>query len=240
MHNITDNITDNIPGLKIEANNDGTLTLEQDWCGNVDRVAIHPVHVRHLAERLGMVREVSASDAEQLRTERGHVSSFRQENDRLKRNMLRLREHALLLQHDFAEHADWKHADLATEMNAINALVGLFDMAVDDFADDYDAHEPCENPRVSKQEPSGSASARPTATTPKTDGFEAPPKPDAFGDGAVVTPGHAKSQQNGPAANGRGAAAVPGARSAGGAPPAPPQDLHPRSTSAAQQLQLEG
>lgn len=128
-------ITDNIPGLKIEANDDGTLTLEQDWCGNVERVAIHPVHVRHLAERLGMVREVSASDAELLRTERGHVASLHQENDRLKRNMLRLREHALSLQRDFAEHADWAHADLVEPMNQINSVVSLFDMACDDFAD---------------------------------------------------------------------------------------------------------
>ncbi|PZP95528.1 MAG: hypothetical protein DI587_22255 [Variovorax paradoxus] len=220
--------TDDIPRLKIEANDDGTLTLEQDWCGNVDRVAVHPVHVRHLAERLGMIREMSASDAELLRTERGQVASLRQENDRLKRNMLRLREHALSLQRDFAEHADWAHADLLEPMNQINSVVSLFDMACDDFADAYEAQEPTANPWVSKQEPSGSASARPTATTPKTDGFEAPPKTGAFGDGASVTPGHDTSRPNGPSAKGRGAN------------PAGVQELHPRSTSAGRQLQLEG
>jgi hypothetical protein len=234
--------TDNIPGLKIETNDDGTLTLEQDWLGNVDRVAIHPVHVRHLAERLGMVREVSASDAELLRTERGHVTSLRQENDRLKRNMLRLREHALTLQRDFAEHADWKHADLAPEMNAINAVVSLFDMAVDDFADDYDAHEPCGNPRVSKQEPNGYDPTQPFGTAPKADGFEAAPKTGAFGDGAAVTPGHAKPRHSRPPADGLGASTAPGAQSARGTPSAPPQDLHPRGSSGStqQQLSLEG
>lgn len=164
-------ITDSIPGLRIEANDDGTITLEQDWCGNVDRVAIHPVHVRHLAERLGMVREVSASDAELLRTERGQVVLLRQENDRLKRNMLRLREHALALQHDFAEHADWKHADLAPEMSAINAVVSLFDMAVDDFADDYTANVPSENPQVTQAEPRGFA-PKSLATPPNLVVFE--------------------------------------------------------------------
>jgi hypothetical protein len=214
------NFTDNLPMLKIETNEDGTITLEQDWCGNAERVAVHPIHVRHLAERLGMVREVSASDAELLRMERGHVASLRQENDRLKRNMLRLREHALALQIDFAEHADWRHADLTSEMNAINAIAALFDIAVD-FADAYEAQEPTGNPQVSKHEPNGYASARPTATTPKTVAFEAPPKTGAFGDGAAVTPGHAKEPQNC-----RGAAS------------APPQDLHPRSSGKSLPLQL--
>jgi hypothetical protein len=233
------NFTDNIPTLKIETNEDGTITLEQDWCGNAERVAVHTVHVRHLAERLGMIREVSASDAELLRTERGHVASLRQENDRLKRNMLRLREHALTLQRDFAEHADWKHADLVPEMNAINAVVSLFDMAVDDFADDYDAHEPCRNPRVSKQEPSGYDPTQPIGTAPKADGFEAPPKTGGFGDAVAVTPSHTKQRQSGPTANGLGARTAPGARSAGGAPSAPPQEMHPRSSGGSKPLQLK-
>jgi hypothetical protein len=58
----------NIPALTIEANEDGTLLLEQDWAGNVDRVTVHPVHLRFMAERLGLVREVSASEADMVRT----------------------------------------------------------------------------------------------------------------------------------------------------------------------------
>lgn len=127
------NEVDNIPGLKIEANDDGTLTLEQDWCGNVDRVAVHAVHVRHLAERLGLIASTTADKS---------VSELQRDADRLKRNMLRVREHALALQIDFAEHADWKHADLSDSMAAINGLVGLLDMACDDFADEYGAHPP--------------------------------------------------------------------------------------------------
>ena len=179
-------MNDNIPGLKIEANDDGTITLEQDWAGNVDRVAVHTVHVRHLAERLGMVREVSASDAELLRTERGRVAALRQENDRLKRNMLRLQGHTLALQEDFRENADWRHADLTHEMNNINALVDLFDMAVDDFADQYSAHAPIGTPE----------GALP-ATPPETDGFGRPPKTGALcaAAAAAVTLRHATSRQ---------------------------------------------
>lgn len=181
-------ITECIPGLKIEANGDGTVTLEQEWSGNVDRVAIHTVHVRYLAEKLGMVREVSVSDAELLRTERGHVAALRQENDRLKRNMLRLHAHALALQADFRENADFAHADLSHELSNINALVDLFDMAVDDFADDYTAHDPSGNPRVTQVEPSASAAVRAPATGPETDGLGTPPKTGALGAGTMSHP----------------------------------------------------
>lgn len=208
-------MNDNIPSLKIETNGDGTITLEQEWSGNVDRVAIHTVHVRYLAEKLGMVREVSASDAELLRTERGHVAALRQENDRLKRNMLRLHAHALALQADFRENADFAHADLSHEMSNINALVDLFDMAVDDFADHYTAHEPRENPPVTQVEPRASAAVPAPATRPKTDGFGTPPKTGALGAGSDVTPAGAMSRQ------------------------LPPRDKE-ASAKASQQLQLEG
>lgn len=174
--------TDNIPGLKIEANGDGTITLEQEWSGNVDRVAIHVVHIRHLAEKLGMVREVSASDTDLLRTERGRVAALRHERDRLKRNMLRLQQHALALQADFLENADWAHADLAHEMSNINALVDLFDIAVDDSA----AHDPGDNSRGACAQPIGSPVGPAPATRPKTDGFGIPPKTGALGIGSPV------------------------------------------------------
>lgn len=200
------NFTDNIPTLKIETNEDGTITLEQDWCGNAERVAVHTVHVRHLAERLGMVPEISASDAELLLTERGRVATLRQENDRLKRNMLRLHAHALALQKDFRENADWTHADLAHEMSNINALVDLFDMAVDDFADDYTAHDPGENPPVTLVESTGSSEGTAPATRPKTDGFETPPKTGGLGVASDVTPCHAMLREGKVTAKGRGGA----------------------------------
>lgn len=124
-------MNEHIPNLKIEANDDGTITLEQEWTGNVDRVAIHPCQLRLIAERLGMVQAVTASGAELGR-----------DNDRLKRHLLRVREHALTLQREFSEHADWAHADMSHEMARINTLVDLLDMAADDFEDDYQASEP--------------------------------------------------------------------------------------------------
>lgn len=157
-------MTDAFPPLRIEYQADGLINLidpTEDGSGNVWAVLVHPAQLRTIAERLGLTT-----------TSRGpSVAELQRESDRLKRNLLRLREHALSLQHDFANNADWKHADLTHEMNNINALVSLFDMACDDFAADYDAHVPGDH----------SASTREHATRgPKTDGFEAPPKTGAL------------------------------------------------------------
>jgi len=48
-------MNENIPALKIEAHEDGTMTLEQDWCGNIDRVTVHPLHLRCMAEAAGLI-----------------------------------------------------------------------------------------------------------------------------------------------------------------------------------------
>lgn len=49
---------DNIPELNIELMEDkkgSLILLEQDCCGNVDRVCIHPVHLRYMAEKFGLI-----------------------------------------------------------------------------------------------------------------------------------------------------------------------------------------
>jgi len=52
-------LNDNIPELKIEfmadGVGDGLILLEQDSGGNLDRVAIHPIHLRYMAEKCGLV-----------------------------------------------------------------------------------------------------------------------------------------------------------------------------------------
>lgn len=182
MNNITTDITDSIPGLKIEANGDGTITLEQEWSGNVDRVAIHSVHVRYLAEMLGLI-ERPAPGADRCIG----IAELKRENDRLRRQHLRLREHMLSLQIDFARHADHQHADLSAEMLRINAVVDLMDLVCSDFEDDYTAHEPSENPRVAQAEPSASGAVAAPLTRPFSGGFETPPELGVF-DGAPADP----------------------------------------------------
>ncbi|MDO9333212.1 MAG: hypothetical protein Q7T57_01650 [Dehalococcoidales bacterium] len=52
-------INENIPELKIEFIDDGIgqglISLEQDGCGNQDCVAIHPIHLRYMAEQFGLI-----------------------------------------------------------------------------------------------------------------------------------------------------------------------------------------
>lgn len=59
-----------VPALKIELMADGCLRLEaEDPFGNgPDVVSVHPMHLRLMAERLGLACEMSASEADALRT----------------------------------------------------------------------------------------------------------------------------------------------------------------------------
>lgn len=125
--------TDTLPHLSIEVLPSGLIRLENESMGDSYAVDLHPVHLRYIAEKMGRIHEATASEPELLR-----------DLDRMKRNMLRVREHALNLQRDFANGADWEHADLSHEMGLIHALVGLLDMACDDFADDFTTEPPSE------------------------------------------------------------------------------------------------
>ena len=130
-------MNEHIPHLNIETLENGNLRLENETMGDSYVVDVHPMHIRLLAERIGLIENGTAPDAivptvgEQTRT-----------IDRLKRNLLRVREHSLQLQNKFATGADWDHADLTFEMGLINSLVDLLDMAVHDFSDDFTARDP--------------------------------------------------------------------------------------------------
>lgn len=56
-----------IPGVKVTSNDDGTLMLEQAWPGGVDRVEVHPVDLRYMIDRMGLVPVPSASNARVVR-----------------------------------------------------------------------------------------------------------------------------------------------------------------------------
>lgn len=132
-------MTDDIPNLSITTLDNGNLRLEDKSFSDGAIVDLHPIQVRLLAERIGLLPNTPARGV--------NVRTFAEQArdiDRLKRNMLRVHEHALKLQHGFAHEADWNNADLSHEMGQINTLVDLLDMAVDDFADEYTPHDPVE------------------------------------------------------------------------------------------------
>lgn len=126
-----------IPHLSIESTDNGNLRLENESLGDTYVVDVHPIHVRFLAERLGLIASPSEPRASQAT-----LAEQARDISRLRRNLLRVRESALQLQDKFATGADWAHADLTFEMGLINSLVLLLDMAVDEFVDDFTGHDP--------------------------------------------------------------------------------------------------
>lgn len=68
----------NIPQLTITTEEDGTVLLEQEWCGESDRIQLHPIHIRHLAELAGLLkpRQPMRPATEQLTTEQLAESYF--------------------------------------------------------------------------------------------------------------------------------------------------------------------
>lgn len=63
---------DNIPELSIELMEEkqgGLIFLEQNSCGNIDRVAIHPIQLRYMAEKFGLIE---TSDPQAEKTIAGH------------------------------------------------------------------------------------------------------------------------------------------------------------------------
>ena len=78
---------------------DGLILLEQDSRGNIDRVAIHPLHLRYMAEKMGLIE---TSDPTAQKT----IAA-------LQRRMLALRDRIENLSEWMAKYSDHKHADLS-------------------------------------------------------------------------------------------------------------------------------
>lgn len=110
-------MNDNIPELKIEMMADGTgdglILLEQDSGGNLDRVAIHPIHLRYMAEKFGLLE---TSDPQAQKT----IAM-------LTRRLLVLRDRMDNLHNYLVNHSDHKHADLSYEVTYATACVDLAD-----------------------------------------------------------------------------------------------------------------
>lgn len=109
-------MSDNIPELKIELMEDTEgrlILLEQDSGGNVDRVAIHPIHLRYMAEKFGLIE---SSDPQAAKT----IAM-------LTRRLLVLRDRIDRLHHYLVNHSDHRHADLSYEVTYATACIDLAD-----------------------------------------------------------------------------------------------------------------
>ena len=118
-------MNDNIPELKIEMTDDGQgdglIFLEQDSCGNIDCVAIHPIHLRYMAEKMGLVESSDPTAAKTIAT--------------LQRRMLVLRDRLENLHDYLVNHSDHRHADLSYEVTCATACLDI----ADEFCADFDS-----------------------------------------------------------------------------------------------------
>ena len=116
-------MNDSIPDLKIElmddGRGDGLTLLEQDSGGNIDRVALHPIHLRYMAEKMGLVGTSDPQAAKTIAT--------------LQRRMVLLRDRIDTLHHYLVNHSDHKHADLSYEVTYATACIDIADEFCADF-----------------------------------------------------------------------------------------------------------
>ena len=107
---------ENIPDLNIELMEDkeGSLILfEQDSCGNLDRVAIHPIQLRYAAEKFGLVATSDPLAQKTIAT--------------LTRRLNLLRDRIDFLADYLANNSDSDHADLSYEQTYARATADIPD-----------------------------------------------------------------------------------------------------------------
>lgn len=116
---------DNIPELNIEPLDEKgcLILLEQDSGGNTDRVVIHPIHLRYMAEKFGLIPTSKPHAAKTIAT--------------LTRRLLVLRDRLDHLADFLANHSDSKHADLSYEQTYATATA---DIAEEFCAELIDGH----------------------------------------------------------------------------------------------------
>ena len=148
------NLNDNIPELKIErmddGHGDGLILLEQDSGGNIDRVAIHPIHLRYMAEKMGLV-ETSDPAAQQTIA-------------KLSRRLLVLNERVDHIANYLANHSDHRHADLTYEMTYATATAEISDEFCADIDTMADAPQ-TDGKRIANASPTDSKCHAPAPET---------------------------------------------------------------------------
>lgn len=104
---------DHIQNLTIDESVDGCICLEQDTGGTINRVYLHPVHLRHLAEMAGLIHTVDSGAAKTIAM--------------LTRRLLALRERIAHLDHWLANYSDKSHTSLDYEQSYASATAEIAD-----------------------------------------------------------------------------------------------------------------
>lgn len=146
-----------IPHLKIERLANGCIRLENESMGDSYMVDVHPLHLRYMAEKLGLVHEMSATEAEALQT----VA-------RLTRRLGVLHDRIAKMDAWLWEHRDFDEADINVEIWFSKATLELSTEFQAEMADAATATT--SGPRVTSDEPT------PNPMPPKNGAVQAPQK----------------------------------------------------------------
>lgn len=109
-----------IPCVRIEADGDEIL-IEQDLGGDIHRVSLHSLHVRYMAEQLGLVATSDPTATQRI--------------DALSRRLRVLRDRLDRLTDYLLNHSDHAHADLDWEVTYCTATLDIADEFVADLVE---------------------------------------------------------------------------------------------------------
>lgn len=126
------NWTEEIPSLSIEVQDNGNLRLEDKSYGEGAIVDIHPCQVRLLAERLGMVRTASASEADIWRPDCVRAASLLADLERLIPWLEMIETRASQLHDNILGIADLGHEDVNIEIAQSSALADIIEQVLKD------------------------------------------------------------------------------------------------------------
>lgn len=103
--------TDSIPHLNIEVLDNGNIRLENESMGDCCAVDVHPMHLRLVAEKMGLVE---TSDPQAQKT----IAA-------LTRRLHVMRDRVDHLAYWLANHSDGQHADLSYELTYATATADI-------------------------------------------------------------------------------------------------------------------
>lgn len=141
---------DNLPDLDIERNPErGTYWLKQQQ-GLQDPISveIHPSQVLYVAQKTGMVRELSQGEAAAREALQSRIRELERDQRRLRLTLLACQDRTEGLYRDLCCQNDRGHEDLSMEVAKSAALADILALACADFEDEFEVVDPSDSKRM--------------------------------------------------------------------------------------------
>lgn len=184
-----------LPDLQVEHNAErGTYWLtQQQGLQDPVGVEVHPDQILYLGQRMGLVRELTGSEAVARERLESQVRELERDRLRLRLALLAARDRIESLYEDLCTQNGRGHEDLGVEVAKSAALADILDLACADFEGEFGVVGPSDSKRVyppttAQQD----AKARKTPVFPPKDpqiSHETPPKLGALSRTKPPAPG---------------------------------------------------